>query len=119
MNPPVPPKFTKRDNRRAVQQRKLKIRCRLQELLDAQDLTRMALSEQTGLTSAAIRGLCDNTAKRYDVDTIAVLCEFFGRGMEDLFELVPRQKGECCKACWSACAKNCSRWLGAASPKDL
>ena len=92
MSPPVPPKFIKRDNRRAVQQSKLRVRCRLQELLDAQDLTRMALAEQTGLTSAAIRGLCDNTAKRYDVDTIAVICEFFGCGFEELFELVPRIK---------------------------
>lgn len=91
MNPPVPPKFTKRDNRRAVQQSKVKVRCRLQELLDAQDLTRMALAQQTGLTSAAIRGLCDNSAKRYDADTIAVLCEFFGCGMDKLFELVPRK----------------------------
>lgn len=91
MNPPVPPKFTKRDNRPAVLQSKLKTRCRLQDLLDVQGLTRMALAQQTGLTSAAIRGLCDNTAKRYDADTIAVICEFFGCGMDELFELVPRK----------------------------
>jgi putative transcriptional regulator len=92
MNPPVPPKFTKRVDRRAVQQSKVKIRCRLQDLLDAQDMTRSALAESTGLTSAAIRGLCENTAKRYDADTLAVLCDFFGCGMGDLFEVIPKKK---------------------------
>lgn len=94
MNPRVPPKFTKRDNRRAVLQSKVKVRCRLQDLIDAQDLTRSALAQATGLTSAAIRGLCENTAKRYDADTIAVLCEFFGCQMNELFELVPRKAEE-------------------------
>ncbi len=32
-------------------------------------MTRTALSQATGLTSAAIRGLCNNTLKRYEADT--------------------------------------------------
>lgn len=88
---PVPPKFTKRSNRRAVQQSKVKLYCRLQDLLDAQELTRSGLAQATGLTSGAIRGLCENTAKRYDSDTLAVLCDFFGCGMGDLFEVIPKE----------------------------
>ncbi len=91
MNPPVPPKFTQRHERKAVQQSKVKIHCRLQDLIDAQGMTRSALATATGLTSAAIRGLCENTAKRYDVDTLAVLCDFFGCDMSILFEVVPRE----------------------------
>ncbi|MBD2295095.1 helix-turn-helix transcriptional regulator [Anabaena sphaerica FACHB-251] len=91
MNRNVPPKFTKRSDRKAVQQSKVKIRCRLQDLIDAQDLTRSALAEATGLTATAVRGLCDNSAKRYDVDTLAVLCDFFGCGMGELFEVVPKE----------------------------
>lgn len=92
MSAPVPPKFTKRDERKAVQQSSVKIRCRLQDLIDAQGMTRTALSQATGLTSAAIRGLCDNTAKRYDADTLAALCDFFGCDLNTLFEIVPREK---------------------------
>jgi putative transcriptional regulator len=92
MNSPVPPKFTKRDDRKAVQQSKVKIHCRLQDLIDAQDMTRSGLAQLTGLTNAAIRGLCDNTAKRYDADTLAVLCDFFGCGMGELFVVVPRER---------------------------
>ncbi|MDF5714825.1 MAG: helix-turn-helix transcriptional regulator [Rhizonema sp. NSF051] len=90
MKAPVPPKFIKREERRAVQNTKVKIRCRLQDLLEAQQLTRSALSQETGLTSAAIRGLCENTAKRYDADTIAVLCDFFGCDVGELFEVVKK-----------------------------
>lgn len=92
MDAPIPPKYTKRDDRKAVQQSTVKIRCRLQDLIDAQGMTRTATSQGTGLTSAAIRGLCKNTAKRYDIDTIAALCDFFGCDMNMLFEVVPRQK---------------------------
>jgi DNA-binding Xre family transcriptional regulator len=91
MNAPVPPKFTKRDERKAVQQSKVKLRCRLQDLMDAQGMTRTALSQATGLTSAAIRGLCDNTSKRYDADTLAVLCDYFGCDMNTLFEIVTKE----------------------------
>lgn len=90
MSNPVPPIFTKRDDRKAVQQSKVKIHCRLQDLMDAQELTKTALSQATGLTTAAIRGLCENTTKRYDVDTLAALCDFFGCDMNTLFELIPR-----------------------------
>jgi hypothetical protein len=77
-NPPFnvgccPPKFVKSSDRPAVKHSTVKIRCWLQELLDEKEMTRSALSLQTGLTSAAIRGLCENTAKRYDVGTLAVL----------------------------------------------
>ncbi|MEC4816939.1 MAG: helix-turn-helix transcriptional regulator [Scytonema sp. PMC 1069.18] len=90
MKAPVPPKFIKREERRAVQNSKVKIRCRLQDLLDTQGLTRSALAQETGLTSAAIRGLCENTTKRLDVDTLAVLCDFFGCNMGELFEIVSK-----------------------------
>ncbi|MEA5553621.1 helix-turn-helix transcriptional regulator [Anabaena cylindrica UHCC 0172] len=43
------------------------------------------------LTPTAVRGLCDNSAKRYDVDTLAVLCDFFGCGMGELFEVIPKE----------------------------
>ncbi|RUT06754.1 hypothetical protein DSM106972_030110 [Dulcicalothrix desertica PCC 7102] len=90
MSAPVPPKFIKRDDRRAVQQSKVKIRCRLQDLIDAQDMTRTGLSQATGLTNAAVRGLCENTTKRYDADTLAALCDFFGCDLNTLFEIIPR-----------------------------
>ena len=60
-------------------------------MLDAQDMTRSALAEATGLTSATIRGLCENTTKRLDVDTLAVLCDYFGCGVDVLFEVVPKE----------------------------
>ncbi|MDJ0737312.1 MAG: helix-turn-helix transcriptional regulator [Nostocaceae cyanobacterium] len=94
MSSHIPPKFTKREDRKAVQQSKVKIRCRLQDLIDVHGLTRSALAQATGLTNAAIRGLCDNSAKRYDVDTLAVLCDFFGCGMGELFEVVPKKSSQ-------------------------
>jgi DNA-binding Xre family transcriptional regulator len=92
MNSPIPPKFTKRDDRKTVQQSKVKIRCRLQDLIDAQGMTRTGLASATGLTNAAIKGLCDNSAKRYDVDTLAVLCDFFGCDMGTLLEVIPKER---------------------------
>lgn len=94
MKTPVPPKFTKRDDRKAVQQSRVKIRCRLQDLIDAQGLTRSGLAQATGLTNPAIRGLCENSAKRYDADTLAVLCDFFGCDIGELFEVVPKEGKE-------------------------
>lgn len=91
MNPPVPPKYTKRSDRKAVQNLKVKLRCKLQDLIDENGLTRTALGEATGLTAGAIRGLCENTAKRYDADTITVLCVYFNCQISDLFELVPKR----------------------------
>jgi DNA-binding Xre family transcriptional regulator len=91
MKSSIPPKFVKREDRRAVQNIKVKIRCRLQDLLDVQGLTRSALGQETGLTSPAIRGLCENTSRRYDADTLAVLCDFFGCNMGDLFEVVSKE----------------------------
>lgn len=88
--PPVPPKFTKRDDRPAVKSAESRLYCRLQDLLDTQELTRTDLSKQTGLSQQAIRGLCDNTAKRYDSDTIVVLLDFFGIEIGDLFIKVKR-----------------------------
>jgi putative transcriptional regulator len=90
MNRPVPPKYTKRSERKAVQNLKVKLRCKLQDLLDEHELTRTALAEATGLTQGAIRGLCENTTKRYDADTIASLCEYFQCSISDLFEIVPK-----------------------------
>lgn len=57
-------------------------------------MARSALAKDTGLTSAAIRGLCENTTKRLDVDTLAVLCDYFGCGMDSLFEVVPKKEDE-------------------------
>ena len=91
---PTPPKFTKRTERPAVMRSKVKIYCRLQNLLDAKGLTRAALSEHTGLTSAAIRGLCENTAKRYDIDTLAAICDFFECEIADLLEKVQKPQDE-------------------------
>jgi hypothetical protein len=45
MKSSIPPKFVKREDRRAVQNIKVKIRCRLQDLLDVQGLTRSALGQ--------------------------------------------------------------------------
>ncbi len=87
-------RLTDYNNRKAVQNSRVKIRCRLQDLLDAQELTRSALAQETGLTSPAIRGLCENTAKRYDADTLAVLCGFFGCEMGELFEVLPKDAEE-------------------------
>lgn len=92
INSQVPPKFIKREERKAVQQASVKVRCRLQDLLDAESMTRSALAGATGLNASAIRGLCDNTSKRYDMDTIAALCEFFNCQVGDLFELIPKQQ---------------------------
>jgi len=94
MTPSQPPKFTKRGERPAVKGINVEIHCRLQELIDTQGLNRSSLSEQTGLTSGAIRGLCDNTTKRYDKDTLAVLCDFFGCGMGELFAVIPREEDD-------------------------
>ncbi|WP_414546384.1 helix-turn-helix domain-containing protein [Nostoc sp. CCY0012] len=90
MNPPVPPKYTKRSDRRAVQNLKVKLRCKLQDLIDEHGLTRTAVTEATGLTAGAIRGLCENNTKRYDADTITALCVYFDCQISDLFELVPK-----------------------------
>lgn len=90
----TPPKYTAREERRAVQQAKVKVRCKLQSLLDERNLTRSGFAEITGLTSAAVRGLCENTAKRVDIDTLAVLCSYFDANWSDLFEVVPKDEEE-------------------------
>jgi DNA-binding Xre family transcriptional regulator len=90
--PPVPPKFTKRDDRPALQGAKYRVRCTLQNYLDAQELTRQEFSKQTGLSAAAIRGLSDNTSKRFDADTIAAVCQFFGIAVGDLLILEEKER---------------------------
>ncbi|MHC5862485.1 helix-turn-helix domain-containing protein [Nostoc sp.] len=85
-----PPQYTPRDERKAVQQAKYTTKCKLQELLDVKEMTRHALSLATGLTSASIRGLCENTTKRYDSDTLGVLCSFFDCEVGDLIIRVER-----------------------------
>ena len=90
--PPTPPQFIKRDDRQAVQQSTMKLVCRLQDILDAQSMTRHALGEGTGLSSGAIRGLCENTTKRLDRDTVAAICSYLGIDIGDLLTLVPRDK---------------------------
>jgi len=91
---PTPPKYTARDERKAVRMAKVKVRCRLQDLLDERGLTRSAFSEATGLTSPAVRGLCENTAKRIDVDTLGALCSFFGSEWHELFEVISKEDDE-------------------------
>ena len=86
------PKFTKRDDRPALQGAKYRVRCTLQNQLDAQKLTRQEFSKQTGLSAAAIRGLADNTSKRFDTDTIAAVCQFFGIAVGDLLILEGKQQ---------------------------
>ncbi|GAA6620601.1 UPF0175 family protein [Scytonema sp. NUACC26] len=49
---------------KAVQQSKVKIRCRLQDLIDAQEMTRSALAQATGLTNATIRE-CGKEPRRF------------------------------------------------------
>jgi len=91
---PIPPKYTARDERKAVQMAKVKVRCRLQDLLDERGLTRSAFSEATGLTSPAVRGLCENTAKRIDIDTLSALCSFFKSEWHELFEVVAKDEDD-------------------------
>jgi putative transcriptional regulator len=91
---PPPPKYTARDERKAVRMAKVKVRCRLQDLLDQREMTRSAFSEATGLTAAAVRGLCENTAKRIDIDTLSALCSFFNKDWHELFEVVSKEDWE-------------------------
>jgi DNA-binding Xre family transcriptional regulator len=89
---PTPPRYTARDDRKAVRMAKVKIRCRLQDLLDERGMTRTAFSEATGLTPPAVRGLCENTAKRIDVDTLGALCSFFDTNWHELFEVLAKEE---------------------------
>lgn len=41
----------------------------------------------TGLSRNAIKGLYNNTARRVDLETVALLCEFLDCEIQDLLEL--------------------------------
>lgn len=63
--------------------------CRLAVLMAEKDprLNQKRLSEETGLAESTISRLYNNTFTRVDKTTVDVLCRYFGRDINELFEL--------------------------------
>nr|WP_081462927.1 helix-turn-helix transcriptional regulator [Trichormus azollae] len=59
--------------------------------MDDQYLTRLVLAQANGLTFTVVRGLYHNSENCYDVDILAVVCDFFGCGMGELFNVIPKE----------------------------
>ena len=84
-----PPPYIPPEERTAVQRASCQIRCKLQDLMDAQNITQTQLSERTGLGSVVIRSYRENTAKRFDLGTLRALVDFFNlTSLDDLFEII-------------------------------
>jgi hypothetical protein len=49
------------------------------------------LAQANGLTFTVVRGLYHNSENCYDVDILAVVCDFFGCGMGELFNVIPKE----------------------------
>lgn len=63
--------------------------CKLAVLMAEKDpkLSQRKLAEETGLGITTINRLFNNEFDRVDRHTVEKLCDYFGRGVGDLFEL--------------------------------
>ena len=63
--------------------------CRLAILMAEKDpqLSQRQLSIDTGLDAMTINRLYKNQFSRVDVSTVEALCNYFGKGVGDLFEM--------------------------------
>lgn len=63
--------------------------CRLRVLMAEQDppLTQTDLVQQLGLGTHTVSKLYNSTFRRVDAETVEKICDFFGCGIQDLFEL--------------------------------
>lgn len=72
-----------------VRQKDEKMYCRLAVLMAEKDpqLSQRKLSRETGLSTTTINKLFTNNFDRVDRETAETLCQYFGCGVGDLFEL--------------------------------
>ncbi|EQF29822.1 helix-turn-helix transcriptional regulator [Clostridioides difficile] len=64
------------------------IRIKISELLGKCKMSRIELSEKTGIRPSTITALYNETIKRIDIDMLDKLCDVFDCNIEDIIEHV-------------------------------
>ncbi|HBF4081589.1 XRE family transcriptional regulator [Clostridioides difficile] len=64
------------------------IRIKISELLGKYKMSRIELSEKTGIRPSTITALYNETIKRIDIDMLDKLCDVFDCNIEDIIEHV-------------------------------
>jgi putative transcriptional regulator len=67
---------------------------KLQELIDAKEISQRELSRETGIRHPSIQEMCKNETKRLPLDNLVKLCEYFNVGITDIIEIVDTEKGD-------------------------
>ncbi len=68
----------------------IKVICKLRSLMEDKHITQLTLAENTGLAPSTIGRLYRNQVNRIDVQTVAVLCDFFN--LSSISELIEIKK---------------------------
>ncbi len=66
----------------------MKVICKLKDLMEEQGLTQIEVAQATGLSPTTVGKLYRNQFERIDKATLMSLCQFFRKGIEDIFEVV-------------------------------
>lgn len=66
------------------------IKCHLSRLMGERKLRIADVARDTGLHRNTVTLLYDETAVRVDLDAMERLCAYFGVGVGDLFEFIPK-----------------------------
>lgn len=73
---------------RGVDLERMKVICKLKDLMDDKGITQLALAEATGLAPSTIGRLYRNQVTRIDTSTVIALSEFFKLGsISELLEI--------------------------------
>lgn len=70
------------------------IKCHLSRLMGEKKLKVVDVARDLGLHRNTITLLYDETATRFDLETLNKLCVYFGCSVEDLLEFIPDGKSE-------------------------
>jgi len=67
----------------------MKVKIKLDLLLDQKGITQRALSRLTGIRHVSINEMCNNQTQRLPLDNLARICEVLECDISDILELVP------------------------------
>ena len=70
------------------------IKCHLSTLMGARKLKIIDVATETGLHRNTVSALYNERAERVEAEAIEKLCQFFECKVGDLFEYIPKNKGE-------------------------
>jgi putative transcriptional regulator len=66
----------------------MKVICKLKQIMDADGLSQLEVAEATGLSPTTVGKLYRNQFERIDKATLITLCQYFRKGIGDLFEVI-------------------------------